>query len=166
MNKNGRGIPEGVLIDILVIFWIPGLLERRIIFDYKKYGDSPNCIGEISDLAGQIGLTQGFGITESLNDGSGKLLETNVTIISNEECYEKLNNIIINKSDGYSQRHSIKQSLYEGVTDQILCTKSKIIAKNFCNKQRTTCKRRRVYSVSIGKICIIDSFYIKQFQMS
>ena len=36
-------------------------LERRIIFDYDKYGDSPNCLGkdELEDLAGQVGLTQG-----------------------------------------------------------------------------------------------------------
>ena len=36
-------------------------LERRIIFDYEKYGDSPNCLGkdELEDLAGQVGLTQG-----------------------------------------------------------------------------------------------------------
>ena len=43
------------------LFSILSTLERRIIFDYDKYGDSPNCLGkdELEDLAGQVGLTQG-----------------------------------------------------------------------------------------------------------
>ena len=37
--------------------------ERRVIYDYEKYGDSPTCLGEENDLDQQIGLVQGFGIS-------------------------------------------------------------------------------------------------------
>ena len=28
--------------------------ERRIIFDYEIYGDSPTCLGEVKDLEGYV----------------------------------------------------------------------------------------------------------------
>ena len=67
--------------------------ERRIIYDFEAIGDSPACIGKDKNLEKQIALTQGFGITENTLDFSDykrKLLETNVTVISNDECYTKV----------------------------------------------------------------------------
>ena len=94
--------------------------ERRIIYDYEKYGDSPACIGDKLILENQIALTQGFGINENTintNEYEKALQETNVTVISNDECYEKaskINNPIV--------KQSAKRAMPEGVTDQILCT--------------------------------------------
>ena len=33
--------------------------ERRIIYDYEKFGDSPICIGETNGIAGLEALAQG-----------------------------------------------------------------------------------------------------------
>ena len=67
--------------------------ERRIIYDLEKFGDSPACIGKEKNLENQVALTQGFGITENTTDLAyfkPKLLETNVTLISNDDCYNKI----------------------------------------------------------------------------
>jgi len=95
-------------------------LERRIIYDFDKYGDSPACIGKEKNLENQVALTQGFGITENtrdLADFESKLLETNVTLISNEECYNKLR-----KNQNVNLKGSARRAMPEGVTDQMLCT--------------------------------------------
>ena len=120
-------------------------LERRIIYDYEKYGDSPACLGEIEDLAGIIGVTQGFGLTELESDGAGKLLETNVTIISNQDCYDKLNNIITTNENGYNFRPQIKNAVYEGITDQLLCTEGLVVEKEICTSRG--CNKRKFFSV-------------------
>ena len=123
--------------------------ERRVIFDYDTIGDSPNCLGEIFDLAGQTGLTQGFGKTELEQEGAGKLLETNVTILSNQDCYEKLDNIISNDVNGYNLRASIKSAVYEGITDQLLCTEGLPVEKEICRGRgkRRKCFLRKFLSV-------------------
>ena len=59
--------------------------DRRVVFDYEKYGDSPTCLGKEKNLDQQLGLLQGFGITEDGINSDG-LLEANVTIISREKC--------------------------------------------------------------------------------
>ena len=33
--------------------------ERRIIYDYEKFGDSPTCLGETNGIAGLEALSQG-----------------------------------------------------------------------------------------------------------
>ena len=33
--------------------------ERRIIYDYEKFGDSPICLGETNDIAGLEAIGQG-----------------------------------------------------------------------------------------------------------
>ena len=96
------------------------LLERRIIYDFKKYGDSPACIGDQIILEKQVALTQGFGITETTintNEYEKALLETNVTVISNDECYDKASKI-----QSAIVRNSAKRAMPKGVTDQMLCT--------------------------------------------
>ena len=41
-------------------FGIP-FSERRVIYDYEKFGDSPVCLGEIGKdgISGQIGVSEG-----------------------------------------------------------------------------------------------------------
>ena len=94
--------------------------ERRIIYDFEKYGDSPACIGKEKNLRKQVALTQGFGITENTHDLANfesKLLETNVTVISNDECYAK-----IKENPNVNLKGSARIAMPEGVTDQMLCT--------------------------------------------
>jgi secreted trypsin-like serine protease len=90
-------------------------LERRVIYDYERYGDSPACLGEENDLDQQIGLVQGFGITE---DGTApdNVLEANVTIISNSKCtseMDKMSKLYKDESDN---------ALPNGLSDKLLCT--------------------------------------------
>ena len=89
--------------------------ERRIIFDYEKYGDSPVCLNKNRNVEDQLGITQGYGLTENGLFPSN-VLETNVTIISNEECYQNLQN------ETHIETVKLRQSLYDGVNEQILCT--------------------------------------------
>ena len=90
------------------------------MFDYAKYGDSPACLSDELDLPDQNVLLRGFGI--QANDVPAELLELQLKTISNEECYVDLSNQI---QSGFNLLDStqISNSLYEGVTDQILCTK-------------------------------------------
>jgi len=109
-------------------------LERRVIFDYEKFGDSPVCLGEIGKdgISGQIGVSEGFGKDERNRDGN--IQQTNVTLLSNEECYEKLNNIMKTNVQGYNNRIKIQQAVYNGITDQLICTSGLIVEK--CRKGR------------------------------
>ena len=66
--------------------WI--FLERRIIFDYEKYGNSPNCLGKDKFIPNQRALQQGAGLTE--DDELAGLKDVEVNIIQNDECYEKI----------------------------------------------------------------------------
>ena len=56
-----------------------------------QYGDSPVCLDrdQRTDVhSGVTAITQGYGLTEF--DTAGTLLETNVTIITTEECRQIL----------------------------------------------------------------------------
>jgi len=37
---------------------------RRIIYDYKKFGDTPTCISSGKDIIGKAAISQGYGFTE------------------------------------------------------------------------------------------------------
>ena len=61
------------------------------------------------------------GIGELARQAAGELTETNLNIISNDECYEKFVNYSKNNAGSY--RHNvIASALPDGLTDQILCT--------------------------------------------
>ena len=91
------------------------------MFDYDKYGDSPACLSDQLDLPDQNLLLQGFGI--QANDVPAELLELQLKTISNEECYADLSNQKNQSGFNPSDSTKVRNSLYEGVTDQILCTK-------------------------------------------
>ena len=110
--------------------------ERRVIYDYEKYGDSPTCLGEENDLDQQIGLVQGFGIAE---DGTApdNVLEANVTIISNSKCtseMDKMNKLYKDERDN---------ALPNGLSDKLLCT------------QGIWNKKKSVFTVSLINIYIL-----------
>lgn len=64
-------------------------LERRIEYDFQKYGDSPTCLGVGKSITNQEAIGQGFGVTET-GELPDQLLEAKVKIISNEECSRNL----------------------------------------------------------------------------
>ena len=89
-------------------------LERRIIFDYEKYGNSPSCIGKDKFIPDQIALQQGAGLTEK--DELEGLQNVKVKIIQNEECYAKIESAPPRIIKTY------KQELPEGINEGMLCT--------------------------------------------
>ena len=92
------------------------------MFDYAKYGDSPACLSEQLDLPDQNLLLQGFG-RQATDDKIGELLELELKTISNEECYADLTSQKNEKGFNPGNSTRVRNSLYEGITDQILCTK-------------------------------------------
>ena len=99
-------------------YWLP--IDRRIEYNYEKYGDSPPCIGEENEIANQEATMRGVGVLAGENE-IGELTETKLNIISNDECYEKFLNYS-KKKPGYYRHNAIARSLFDGITDQILCT--------------------------------------------
>jgi len=63
-------------------------LGRRVLFDFQKFGDTPVCIDTGLELEGKLANLQGFGKTEF--GTLGELLETNVTLINNNQCRDEL----------------------------------------------------------------------------
>ena len=96
---------------------IPDLesLERRIIYNYTKYGNSPSCIGKDKFIPNQRALQQGAGLTEK--DELSGLQDVNVTIIQNDECYAK-----IESAPPKIIKNQFMQELPEGINDGMLCT--------------------------------------------
>ena len=103
-------------------------IERRVEYNYTKYGDSPVCLSEEVDLPNQKVLLQGFG--QQPDETIGELLQLELKTLQNEECYNRFLNV--SETDKFGRKGStgkkneistsIKQSLYDGITDQVLCT--------------------------------------------
>ena len=65
---------------------------------------------------------QGFGLTP--NDEFGTLLELELRAITNEECYEEWTNPEYQSDFNQpSVGVRVRSNLYEGITEQVLCTK-------------------------------------------
>ena len=80
-----KNILESSTVSWILYFFA----DRRIIFDFETYGDSPVCLNREKLLKNQRAITQGFGITET-GFIPTNALETEVEVISNEECYDTL----------------------------------------------------------------------------
>ena len=89
-----------------------------MIYNYTEYGDSPACLGEEKILENKIALVQGFGL-DPIVDEAGTLLEIPLIIISNKECYEEFQESF--KRQPF-RKNPIIDSLYDGLTDQMMCT--------------------------------------------
>ena len=96
-------------------------LEGRIIYDFERIGDSPTCLGHINELGGEIGLVQGYGLTEE-NIEPGKLLETKVTILTNKLCQERINWRMEDARLDKEYKMFIQTSLPDGLNNHMLCT--------------------------------------------
>jgi len=79
--RESKEVP-GAYYDIAIME-----LERRIIYDYDKYGDSPVCLGKNKDIPDGPALQQGAGLTE--DDELAGVRDVGVKIIQNQLCYEK-----------------------------------------------------------------------------
>ena len=108
--------------------------ERRIIYNYTEFGDSPTCLpDENINLDNKEALLQGFGLVPKTKT-SGDLLELPLKIVSNEECYEifsKTFNLPKNHKDhnkAQNRRTVITGESYNGLTEGEMCTIST------CNK--------------------------------
>ena len=129
------------------------------MFDYEKFGDSPACLGDDTlDLVGKIGVNEGFGRNE--DDESGVLLQTNNTIISNEECYEKLSELIETDESTYNRRSTIHNTVYDGITSQILCTQGIEVEKCFPARPGRKAFCKTFYSVSFVGLIFRTRIYL------
>ena len=112
--------------------FISEFLERRIEYNYDKIGDSPKCISEEINLPNQRVVLQGYGIQPK--GEAGELLELELRTITNEECYGEFiapeNQVRFNSgSFGYA---TVRPALYDGITDELLCTKITCPGDNVC----------------------------------
>ena len=114
-------------------YFISVISERRIIYNYTEYGDSPSCIGEELNLVNQDVILQGFGIQP--DETIGELLQVPLRILSNEECYESF----VNESEYFARpqvKATVTSTLYDGITDQVLCSKITCNKANFTKDQK------------------------------
>ena len=118
----------------IVYSWIS--LERRVEFNYTKYGDSPVCLSEEVDIPNQKVFSRGYG--QQADETTGELLQIVLETLTNEECYNR--HLTVSETflhDRSGQKilkfgtndflkneitNSIKLALYDGITDQVLCT--------------------------------------------
>jgi len=107
-------------------------LGRRVEYNFDLYGDSPSCMDKGMEIEGKLGNIQGYGLTEF--GIRGKLLEANVTIISNNDCVEALN---YNLTDNSVARKQIDQALPQGLSYGLLCARGEKINENV---YRGSCK--------------------------
>ena len=91
-------------------------LGRRIEYNFDKFGDSPSCLDQGIDITDRIATVQGYGTTETGEKGT--LLETNVTVITNQRCKEILNH---NVTGNNNNRKKILQALPLGLDYGLLC---------------------------------------------
>jgi len=90
--------------------------------DWDLYGDTPSCIDQgLFQKEGKLATIQGYGLTE--NGTRGDLLETNVTIISNELCKEYLE---FNTTKNPESKGKIKKALPQGLNYGLLCAQGEM----------------------------------------
>jgi len=97
-------------------------LGRRIVYDYEKFGDTPFCLdqGE-KTFYEETATVQGYGLTE---DGeNGALLETNVTIINNQQCLEQFKSNITDTLNKQKIVRPLCKALPFGLNDNFLCAR-------------------------------------------
>ena len=95
-------------------------LGRRVEYNYEKFGDTPSCIdkGKIASKIGKIATVQGYGLTET--GTKGRLLETNVTVISNSDCKTQLQG---NTTENIIAQKKIIKALPIGLEYGLMCAR-------------------------------------------
>ena len=120
INTIRAGTHYNEIIEIKRIYKHPGYtfpnlyndvavleLGRRVEYQYDKFGDTPTCIDKgLFTKEDKVATVQGFGLTETGTKGA--LLETNVTVISNQRCVEVLRS---NTSDNSQNSKNVKDKI-------------------------------------------------------
>jgi len=99
-------------------------LERRIIYDYDIFGDSPTCLVK-KDLENPplYGTVQGFGLTET-GLSQNNLLETKVSILNNlYECQQQMKLLLKGDKLQEKEKDDIRRALPDGLNEHLICTK-------------------------------------------
>ena len=129
MNTIRDGTPFEEVVEIKRVYKHPNYkypnlyndvavleLGRRIEYDFDKFGDSPSCLDQGIVKIDKIATVQGYGTTETGDRGT--LLETNVTVISNQMCKDILN---ANVTGDMNNRKKIIKGLPLGLEYGVLC---------------------------------------------
>ena len=86
-----------------------------------QYGDSPVCVDQSQGKdvhSGVRAITQGYGLTEFATHGT--LLETNVTVLTTEDCRQILRH---NATSRRKTRNLLTRALPFGLNDSFVCAK-------------------------------------------
>ena len=153
-----------------VYSWIS--LERRVEFNYTKYGDSPVCLSEKVDIPNQRVFSRGYG--QQADETTGELLQLELETLTNEECYNR--HLTVSETflhDQSGQRlikfgtndflkneipNSIKLGLYDGITDQVLCTVTTCDGKDSSLNRLDKCVSNDRRHVCTNPITVIRIF--------
>ena len=154
----------------IVYSWIS--LERRVEFNYTKYGDSPVCLSEEVDIPNQKVFSRGYG--QQADDTYGELLQIELETLTNEECYNR--HLFVSETFLYGSSgqkliktgtnnflkneitNSIKEALYDGITDQVLCTVTTCDGKDSSLDRLDKCVSNDQRHVCANSITVIRIF--------
>jgi len=118
VTQHPKYVHPNLYNDIAVIE-----LGRRLPENFLKYGDTPTCLDDgTENIIGRTATVQGYGKTET---GSvGTLLEADLTIISNDDCWDIIkHNVTLNE---LQLRGQIKAGLPNGLNNQLICGQGKL----------------------------------------
>ena len=106
-------------------------LDRKILFDYEMYGDSPACLNDKFDISNKEAIIQGFGIPFGITDfnqidyNSPQLKQAKVITVSNENCTKwvqanagKYEQFLVPYGNGFTFNE-----LRNGINREILCSR-------------------------------------------
>ena len=99
-------------------------LDRKIVYDYEKYGDTPICLNDQFDISDKETIIEGFGIDETGEEVTENQIAQLITM-SNEECTKWIKN----NASAFDIDGEIAE-LPEGINRYILCTRGVPFIKN------------------------------------
>ena len=105
--------------------------ERKVLYKYDQYGDSPTCLNGKFDISNKTATIQGFGITDTGESANG-LLEATVITTTNENCTQWIKQ---NSKFFESANHALKYGkgyTFAELSDPISCG-------DYSNSDPTSC---------------------------
>ena len=121
--------------------------DRKILFDYEIYGDSPICLNDKFDISNKEATIQGFGaLDNSFNSYNfeGNLKQAKVVTVTNENCTkwvqanaEELETIKLPYGNGFTFNE-----LPNGINKEILCSRG-ILQENGSISVSTLLRNKR-----------------------
>ena len=124
--------------------------DRKILFDYEIYGDSPICLNDKFDISNKEAIIQGFGIPFGITDfnqidyNSPQLKQAKVITVSNENCTKwvqanagKYEQFLVPYGNGFTFNE-----LPNGINREILCSRG-ILQENGSISVSTLLRNKR-----------------------